>query len=333
MKQVLLAHPVIAEIIAVVGGEDNHGGVEQAARFQKPHQDADLVVDLRDQPHIGRNDLLARLVARHVARVVHVHIGGEHRMRLLAFLLRADRRFDIARAIHAGIGFRRDIGPVRLDIGQVQAPWSPVSFRLRDEIHRAARHIRCLGILLGDAGGLVGVNQKPAVLQAAIVRGAGIGPLLPGIVRLISAFAQVSVIARAGPAAWVQAVIALIGLEPAFRDMHADDRVRGNAEHLESFEVGRHMSSCRPARCARRFSSGDRRGWVRRHATASRSSASHASACSALYRTTSATGRRSAIAHRRSKNAPPVVPARRCSVFSAPGVPCIPDNHGEADRT
>ena len=84
VEQILLAHPVIAEIVAVIGGEHDHRGVEQAARFQELHQHAHLVVDLLDQAHIGRDDFFARLVARHVAGVAHVHVGGEHRMRVLA---------------------------------------------------------------------------------------------------------------------------------------------------------------------------------------------------------------------------------------------------------
>ena len=98
VEQVLLAHPVIAEIVAMIGGEHDHRGVEQPALLEEAHQHAHLVVDLPDQPHVGRDDLLARLVARHVARVAHVHVGGEHRMRLLPLLLRADRRQHVGRA-------------------------------------------------------------------------------------------------------------------------------------------------------------------------------------------------------------------------------------------
>ena len=92
VEQILLAHPVIAEIVAMVGREHDHRGVEQAARFEELHQHAHLVVDLLDQAHIGRDDFFARLVARHVAGIAHVHVGGEHRMRVGALLLRADHR-------------------------------------------------------------------------------------------------------------------------------------------------------------------------------------------------------------------------------------------------
>ena len=39
----------------------------------------------------------------------------------------------------------------------------------------------------------------------------------------------------------MQAVVALIGLEAALADMHADDGIRRDAERLQSFEIGRHV--------------------------------------------------------------------------------------------
>jgi hypothetical protein len=53
---------MIAELIAVIGGEDNHGGVQQPSIGQEAHQDADLVVYLFDQAHIGGDDPTANLI-------------------------------------------------------------------------------------------------------------------------------------------------------------------------------------------------------------------------------------------------------------------------------
>jgi hypothetical protein len=77
---------------------------------------------------------------------------------------------------------------VWFDVGQMQAPRPSVLFRLRNKIHRPARHVRRLGILLRNAGGLVGMDEQPAVLQRAILGRTGIGPVLPGIGRVVSAF-------------------------------------------------------------------------------------------------------------------------------------------------
>src|ERR1700676_1340840 len=140
-------------------------------------------------------------------------------MRLLAFFLRTNSRQYVTGAIYAGGGFRCDIGPVRFDIGQMQAPWAAVLFRLGDEVHRAACHVGRLGMLIRDAGGLVGMDEERAVLQRSVFGRAGIGPVLPGILGVVSVLAQVGIVSRARPIARMQAVVALIGLKTAFRHM------------------------------------------------------------------------------------------------------------------
>ena len=162
-------------------------------------------------------------------------------MRILPLALGADHRDHVGCRIHAGIGFGRDIGPVRLDVGQMQAPRPAVGLGLADEVHRAPRHVGRLGMLVGHARGLVGVHQQPAVLQRAVVVGAGIGPVLPRVRRFESAAAQILVVFRARPSGRMQPVIALVRLEAAFGDMHADHRFRRDAERLHAFEVGRHV--------------------------------------------------------------------------------------------
>ena len=96
-------------------------------------------------------------------------------------------------------------------------------------------------MLVRHARGLVGVHQQPAVLQAAVLGRAGIGPVLPRVRRVVALLAQIVVVGRPRPPGRMQAVVALIGLEAAFRHMHADDRVRRDAELLHAFEVGRHV--------------------------------------------------------------------------------------------
>ena len=96
-------------------------------------------------------------------------------------------------------------------------------------------------MLVRHARGLVGVHQQPAVLQAAVLGRAGIGPVLPRIRRVVAMLAQIIVVGRPRPPGRMQAVVALIRLEAAFRHMHADDRVRRDAEILQALEIGRHM--------------------------------------------------------------------------------------------
>ena len=96
-------------------------------------------------------------------------------------------------------------------------------------------------MLFRNARRLVGMREQPAVLQRAVGVCAGIRPMLPRVRRVVAVPAQIVVVARARPPGRMQAVVALIGLEAAFRHMHADDRVRRDAEHLQAFEIGRHV--------------------------------------------------------------------------------------------
>ena len=145
------------------------------------------------------------------------------------------------RPVHAGVGLGRDVGPVRLDVGQMQAPRPAVVFRLRDEIHRAPRHVGRLGMLVRHARGLVGVHQQPAVLQSRRPRPRRNWPSAPTDWRRRSRAGADNCRRPDAAAGRMQAVVALIGLEAAFRHVHADDGVRGDAEILQAFEVGRHM--------------------------------------------------------------------------------------------
>ena len=88
--------------------------------------------------------------------------------------------------------------------------------------------------------------------------------------------------------------------------------------------------SCRPARCGRPSSSGDRRASVPRPAAAAVPVRAVRAHVAAGYRTTSATGRRSAIARRRWKTARRVWPSRRCWVSSGPGVRYSRDSRSDS---
>ncbi len=87
MKQVLLAHPVVAEIVAVVGGEHDQRFVEEAAILHEAEQQPELIVDLLDEPHVDGDDLLAHLFARKRRADTALHELGEKRMRVAALLL------------------------------------------------------------------------------------------------------------------------------------------------------------------------------------------------------------------------------------------------------
>src|SRR6266705_764255 len=72
VKQVLFPEPMIAEIVAVIAGEDDHGVAESSLALELGQHAADMVVNLLDQPHISGNYRLPHLIARE-------RLGGIHR--------------------------------------------------------------------------------------------------------------------------------------------------------------------------------------------------------------------------------------------------------------
>ena len=60
VQHFLFAQPVIAEVVAVIGGKDDHRVVHPPRVFHPRKQAAHLVVDLLDQPHIGGHHIVAR---------------------------------------------------------------------------------------------------------------------------------------------------------------------------------------------------------------------------------------------------------------------------------
>ena len=160
VEQILLAQPVVAQVVAVIGGEHDQRAVEEAARLEEGHQHAQLVVDLLDQAHVDGNDFGAHLVARKRLAGVVFHEGAIDRMRIAALALRAHRRNDIVGPLHGVVRRRRDVGPVRLDVGQMQAP--RLFSGLADEIDAAPGHIRRLGILLTHPRRLPRMAHRPA---------------------------------------------------------------------------------------------------------------------------------------------------------------------------
>ena len=88
---------------------------------------------------------------------------------------------------------------------------------------------------------------------------ARIGPMFPGVVGIEAEVAEIAVIGRIGIVVGgrMQAVVALIGLEAALGDMHADDRFRIDAEALHALLV--QEAAARPSAAGRSWLSTLRR--------------------------------------------------------------------------
>jgi len=77
----IFAKPMVAEIVAMVGGEHDQCVLEQAALFHEVEEMAELIVDLLDQAHIAGDDRFADFVAREVSRIALLLEGCENRVR------------------------------------------------------------------------------------------------------------------------------------------------------------------------------------------------------------------------------------------------------------
>ena len=167
-------------------------------------------------------------------------IGLQQGVRVVALVIAAFDRDDVLGAIHVVIRRRHNVGPMRFDIGQVQAP-GLVSGSV-DEFHGACGRVGRFRVLFRNAGRLVGVFQKPTRQNLAVVSFARVGPLLPRVGTAVLQAAQI-VIVMAGftIAGRMKSVEPVPGFEAAFRLQDADGRTWVDPEPLEAFGIGCHM--------------------------------------------------------------------------------------------
>ena len=62
VEHVLFPHPMITQIITVIGGKNNHRIIQQSLGLEKGHQKTHLIIDLFDQAHIGWQDMVAHTI-------------------------------------------------------------------------------------------------------------------------------------------------------------------------------------------------------------------------------------------------------------------------------
>ena len=116
VKQLFVAKPMVAQIVAMVAGEHDHRGVQRAPLIQEGHQASDLVVDLPHHAHIDRDDGRPHLVPAERLAFLATVIGGVDRMRVFQFAPITHGGQHIACRVHIVVGRRRHVGPVRLDV-------------------------------------------------------------------------------------------------------------------------------------------------------------------------------------------------------------------------
>ena len=121
-RRVFFTEPMVAEIVTMIAGKDDDCIIELAARLQKCHEPADMIVELGDQPNVGRYNGLAALVTTGSLRFLLIAaIGIHYRMSVLRFLLVTDCRADQLEArTSAIVATGRHIGPMRLNVGDAR---------------------------------------------------------------------------------------------------------------------------------------------------------------------------------------------------------------------
>ena len=150
--EILVAHPVITHVVAVVRCEGDDGIFAEALFIHPGEQAAKVVIQLLDQPHIGGDHMFAHMITSKAAADPRIKIGLHQGMIGLPFGFGSDWVDDVPLVIHVVIGCGHDIGPMRLDIGEVTDPGPPVLLGRFHKCHGAVGHIGSFRMLLWHIG-------------------------------------------------------------------------------------------------------------------------------------------------------------------------------------
>ena len=154
------------------------------------------------------------------------------------FRLVAIERQAIGGAVQRVVGRGRHVGPVRLDVAEMEEP--RLVAHILDEAHGFARHVGGLGMLLGDTRRQMHVAHVPA-RQLVAIRTVGRDHVVaPWIVGIVAVRAQIGGIA-ALVAGRRMAVIAVELLEAAGPHQGGQRRAAFDAVALQPVGVGQHM--------------------------------------------------------------------------------------------
>ena len=225
----------------MVAGKDDQGIVHAARLLQVFEEAAQVVIDLFDQAHIGGHHRLHHLVAGKGLAFHMVHIGGVDRMRVFQLDGGLVDWQALVGAVHVVIGRRHDIGPMGLDVGQVQAPG--VVTGIFHKLDGPVGHIGRFGMLLLDAGRSLRIAHIPAAEEFTVVPFGGIGVFVPGVVAVIALVAQVFVIGqvRGDDLIRVQPVVAFVRFETALGIQYAEAGIGIDPQAFHALHIGRHM--------------------------------------------------------------------------------------------
>ena len=178
----------------MIGGEDDQRIAHPSHRLKRIQHASEMVVDLCDETHVCGPHMADDLVARKAPAFIVLAVRAHHRMLVGGAVLRPmPDRTDILAPEQFVEGRRREIRPMRIDVGKVQHPRFA---RLRtDPIERKIGHVSGLGVAFFDTGRQMRVAQVPTGHDAATVDGAD-HEIGPRVFALVAARAQPFRIAR-----------------------------------------------------------------------------------------------------------------------------------------
>jgi len=92
VEKLLFSEPVIAQVVAVIGSEDDERVVPQVELVEQLPQPPEMIVDLADESHVDGLHRVDDLVAREIDALLVLAVGGIDRVRIVEFGPVAKRR-------------------------------------------------------------------------------------------------------------------------------------------------------------------------------------------------------------------------------------------------
>ena len=244
---------MIAKIIPMVGSEDDHGCFQQIPILQELHQSSQMIVDFRDQSHIGRDHGLTDLIPGKIEAFLMVHERIQNRMRILFFCIIPigfQNRFRTIKPMVRGWG---NVRPVGFDVTQMQAPG--LIPELIDPIHGPVGHVCSFRVFLVNPGRKVRMAHLPATEDFSVGSLNGIGSSMPWILAFIPMFPEVPVIShfRIGRLIRMQPIILFPGFKTTFAEQDSPGRFWIDADPLHPLMIRAEMRlACQTDPCPER---------------------------------------------------------------------------------
>ena len=241
MQPVLFAEPVVTHVVAVVARQHDHGVVGAAESVEFGEKTTQVSIDLENQPEVCRIHGASDVVVG--KRSAHPQISErlEHRMIVLEFGVGTVRGRQVERIDKVVKRLRHDIGPMRLDEGQVDTPRVIASSPNR--VDRLVGHERRLRQFVGHDRRILRRSKEPPRHATPVLVEHRVGCGVPRVRPAEAVLSEEAVVREFRPVsdAWHQAVVSQGRLETALSEVHGLGRVGIQSEGGQPVAVRSHM--------------------------------------------------------------------------------------------